>query len=91
MNKRRTGTRVARRSLQGCRSSEDRPTLWKDADPDPDVPIQKEAKAEYANVQYADYSPEVAFWEVFAGARWHSRHLTQRRFWVASEALKDSR
>jgi hypothetical protein len=23
-------------------------TLWKDADPDPDIPILKEAKAEYA-------------------------------------------
>ena len=26
-------------------------TLWKDADPDPDIPILKEAKAEYAKLQ----------------------------------------
>jgi hypothetical protein len=26
-------------------------TLWKDADPDPDIPILKEAKAEYANLK----------------------------------------
>ena len=25
--------------------------LWKDADPDPDIPILKEAKAEYAKLQ----------------------------------------
>jgi|HubBroStandDraft_1064217.scaffolds.fasta_scaffold145043_2 hypothetical protein len=26
-------------------------TLWKDADPDPDIPILKEAKAEYEKLQ----------------------------------------
>jgi len=26
-------------------------TLWKDADPDPDIPILKQAKAEYAKLQ----------------------------------------
>jgi hypothetical protein len=26
-------------------------SLWKDADPDPDIPIMKEAKAEYARLQ----------------------------------------
>jgi len=26
-------------------------TLWKDADPDPDIPIYKQAKAEYARLQ----------------------------------------
>jgi hypothetical protein len=25
--------------------------LWKDADPDPDIPILKQAKAEYAKLQ----------------------------------------
>jgi hypothetical protein len=26
-------------------------TLWKDADPDPDIPILKQAKAEYAKLR----------------------------------------